>query len=86
MHFASASGTDEPDVELFTSPDLHGYRLIGNDEEGRFMAGVYRRICMPEVELLLSNESVNHLTEDLEVTGVRAIMLTQATRRCHGHV
>lgn len=86
MHFASACGTDEPDVELFTSPDLHGYRLIGNDEERRFMVGMYHRICMPEAELLLSNESVDHLTEFLVVTSVRAIMLTQAGRRHHGQV
>ena len=41
---------------------------------------------MPEVELLLLNEIVDHLTEDLEVAGIRAIMLAQAARRHHGHV
>lgn len=50
------------------------------------MAGVYRQICMPEAELLLNNESIYHLTEDLEVTNVRAIMLARATCRCHDHV
>ena len=50
------------------------------------MAGLYRWICMPKVELLLSNESVDHLTEDLEATSVRAIMLARAARWCHGHV
>ena len=34
---------------------------------------------MPKAELLLSNKLVDHLTEDLEVTGVRAIMLAGDT-------
>jgi len=85
-HFAIACGSDDLDIELFTSLDLHGCRLVGTEEERRFMAGVYHQICMPEVELILSNESVDHLTEDLEVTSVRAIMLTQAARWRHGHV
>lgn len=50
------------------------------------MASVYRQICMPKAELLLSNESIYHLTEDLEVTGVRAIMLTRAACHRHAHV
>lgn len=50
------------------------------------MGGVYHRIYMPEVEFLLSNESVDHLMEDLEVTGVRAIMLARAVRWRYGHV
>lgn len=73
--FPSTCGADEPNIELFASPDLHGYRLAGTDEGHWFMAGVYHRICMLEVKLLLSNESIDHLTEDLEVTGMRAIML-----------
>jgi hypothetical protein len=39
---------------------------------------MYRQICMPEVEFLMSRESMDHLTEDVEVAGVRAIMLAQA--------
>lgn len=85
-HFASAYGTDELNIELFTSLDLHSYRLVGTDEERQFKAGVYPRICMPKTELLLCNELVDHFTEDLEVTDVRDIMLVRATRRCHGHV
>ena len=50
------------------------------------MGGTYHWICMPEVEFLLSNESVDHLMEDLEVASVRAIMLTRAARQHHGHV
>ena len=34
----------------------------------------------------MSHESVDHLTEDVEVAGVRAIMLARAARRPHGHV
>ena len=50
------------------------------------MAGTYLRIYMPEAEFLLSTETVDHLMVDLEVAGVRAIMLTRAARRRHGHV
>ena len=41
---------------------------------------------MPEIEFLMSHETMDHLTEDIKVTGVRAIMLAQASRRHHGHV
>jgi hypothetical protein len=50
------------------------------------MGGIYRRICMPEMEFLLANESVDHLTEHLEVTRVRAIMLARAMHQHHGHI
>jgi hypothetical protein len=85
-HFVIACVADEPKIDLFTSLDLRGCHLIGAEEERRFMASTYRQICMPEVEFLLSNESVDHLMEDLEVASIRAIMLTQATRWHHGHV
>ena len=35
---------------------------------------------------MLSNESVDDLTMDLEVAGIRAIMLARAARLRHGHV
>lgn len=85
-HFAIACGADELDIDLFTSLDLHGCHMIGTEEERRYMGGVYCWICMPEVEFLLGNKSIDHLTEDLEVTGVRAIMLAQAMCRRHGHI
>lgn len=85
-HFAIACYADEPDIDLFTSPNLHKCHLVGKEEECQFMVGVYRHICMSEVEFLLGNESVDHLTEDLEVTGVWVIMLAQATHRHHGHI
>lgn len=50
------------------------------------MAGRYHWICMLEVEFLLLNEIVDHLTKDQEVAGIRAIMLARATCRRHGHV
>ena len=50
------------------------------------MVGTYRQICMPEEEFLLSNETVDHLIEVLEIAGVRAIMLAHATCQRHGHV
>ena len=73
-HFAIACGADELEIDLFTSPNLCNYHLIGI-EEGQFMAGTYRWICMVEVEFFLSNKIVDHLMEDLEVAGIRAIML-----------
>lgn len=85
-HFAIACGTDEPDIDLFNSPDLCGCHLIGIEEERWFMGGVYHRICMLEDEFLLGNESIDHLTEHLEVMGVWAIMLARATHWCHGHI
>jgi hypothetical protein len=85
-HFAIACGADELEINLFTSPDLRECHLIGTEEERRFMAGTYHRICMPEAEFLLSNETVDHLTEDPEVASIRAIMLARAARRRHGHV
>ena len=85
-HFTIACGADEPEIDLFTSLDLCGCHLIRTEEERRFMASTYRRICMPEVEFLLSTKTVDHLIEGLEVASVRAIMLTRATRRCHGHI
>jgi hypothetical protein len=47
---------------------------------------VHHRICMPEVELMQSNESIDHLTEDFEVRAVRSIMLAQAAHLHHGRV
>lgn len=73
-YFTVACGADEPDIDLFTSPDLCECQ-IRIEGECWFMGGVYRRICMPKAEFLLSNESIDHLMEDLEVTSVRAIML-----------
>ena len=44
---------------------------------------VYHRIYMTEAELMLSNEIVDHLTKDLEVSTIRSIMLAHTTRRRH---
>ena len=41
---------------------------------------------MPEAEFMLSNKSVDDLTMDLEVAGIRAIMLAWVARLRHGHV
>ena len=85
-YFSIACGTNEPNIDLFTSPDLRGCHLIGTKEECQFIGGVYRRICMLKPKFLLCNESIDHLTEHLEVTGVQAIMLARAMRRRHGHI
>jgi len=41
---------------------------------------------MPEAEFLMSHELVDHLTKDVEVASVRAIMLARVVHRCHGLV
>ena len=66
---------DELEIDLFTSPILCDCHLVGTVEEHRFMVGMYCRICMPEAEFLMSHETMDDLTEDVEVAGVRAIML-----------
>ena len=74
-HFTVCYGADEPEIDLFTSPDLCDCHLIRTEEDHRFLVGTYLRICLPEVEFLMSYESVDHLTEDIEVAWVTAIML-----------
>jgi hypothetical protein len=86
MHFAVSCGVDELEIDLFTSPDLRDCHLVGTEEECRFLAGMYHRFCMLEAEFLMSHELVDHLTEDVEVASVRAIMLARAAYRCHGHI
>jgi hypothetical protein len=86
IHFGSTLGVDEVEVELYTSSDLRAYHLVGNEEERRFMGGVYHRICMPGAELMLSNKSIDHLTKDLEVSAMRSLMLARATHRRHDHI
>lgn len=54
VHYASECGADEPKIDLYTSPDLRECHLIGNDEERRFLGGVFRRTSIPEAEFLLS--------------------------------
>jgi hypothetical protein len=77
-HFAISCSADEPEIDLFTSLDLCDCHLVGTEEERWFLVGMYRQICMPEAEFLMSRESMDHLTEDVEVASVRAIMLAQA--------
>lgn len=84
--YAIKCGADEAGIDLFMSLDLRGCHLVGNVEERRFMAGTYRRICMPEVEFLLSNKLVDNLTTDVEVAGIRALLLARNVRLCHGHI
>ena len=78
-HFTVSCGVDELEIDLFTSPDLYDCHLIGTEEERWFLAGSYHQICMSEAEFLMPHELVDHLTEDVEVARVRAIMLSQAT-------
>ena len=79
-HVAASCGTDELEIDLFTSPDLRDCHLVGTAEEHHFMAGTYRRICMPEAEFLMSHGTVYDLTKDVEAAGVRAIMFARDAR------
>ena len=38
-HFTISYGADEPEIDLFTSPDLRDCHLIRTEEERRFLAG-----------------------------------------------
>ena len=51
-HFAVSCGANEPEIDLFTSPDLRDCHLIGTEEEHWFLEGTYRRICMPRRSFL----------------------------------
>jgi hypothetical protein len=85
-HFAIKYRTDDPEIDIFMSPDHRGCHLVGSEEEHRFMVGMYRQISMPEAEFMLSNESMDDLTIDLVVSGIRAIMLVGAASLHHGLV
>jgi hypothetical protein len=79
-HYAMKCGTDEPEIDLYTSPDLRGCNLIGIEEERRFLVGTFQRISILEAEFALSNETMDDLTKDAEVSVVKAIMLVCAAR------
>jgi hypothetical protein len=85
-HFTVKCGTDDPEIDIFTSPDLHRCHLVGNEEERRLMTGTYRWISMLKAEFMLLNEPMDVLTANLEVSGIRAIMLAWAAHLHHGHV
>jgi hypothetical protein len=48
--------------------------------------GTFRQMSIPEAEFALSNESMDDLTKDVEVSAVKAIMLACAMCLRHGHV
>lgn len=87
VHYASECGTDEPKIDLYTSPDLHECNLLGTDEERRFLGGVFQRISIPEAEyFFLSRQYVDILTRDVEVASIKALLLARGARLCHGHI
>lgn len=85
-HFAASCGANVPKIELFTCLDLRDRHLVGTEVECRFIVRTYRLIYMLKEEFFMSHEMMDHLTEGVEVAGVRAIMLVRAMRRHHGHV
>jgi hypothetical protein len=54
-HFVVSCCTDEPEIDIFTSPDLRNCHLVGTKEECRFLARTYHQISMPEEEFLMSH-------------------------------
>lgn len=56
----------ESDIDLFTSPNLLECHLFGNEEERRFLGGVFRRISIPEVEFAISCQHMDDTTRDIE--------------------
>lgn len=62
VHYVAECGTDEPEIDLYTSPNLRGCNLIGTEEEHRFLGGTFRRISIPEAEFFLSKQSMDDLT------------------------
>lgn len=86
VHYAVECGTDEPVTDLYTSPDLRGCNLIGNEEEHQFLGGTFRRISIPKEEFFLSKQLMDYLTWDVEVAGIKALLLARGARPRHGHV
>lgn len=86
VHLAAECGTDEPEIDLYTSPDLHECRLVGNDEERRFLGGVFWRTSFPEAEFMLSNQPMEGLTHDVEVAGIKALLLARGAHLHHERV
>lgn len=85
VHYALECGTDDPEIDLYTSPDLRSCHLVGNNEERRFLGGVFRRTSIPEAEFMLSHQRMDDLTRDIEDAGVRALLLARGARIRHGH-
>lgn len=86
VHYAVSCGTNEPEVDLYTSPDLCRCNLNGTDEESRFLGGTFRRISIPEAEFALSKQSVDDLMKDVEVASIKALLLARGARLCHGSI
>lgn len=84
-YFANKLGVDDVETELFTSPDLCGCHLQGSEEERRFLAGVFGRVCVPEAELFLSEQPMDDITDDLEVAAVKVMLLARSARQRSGY-
>jgi hypothetical protein len=45
-HYAMKCGTDEPEIDLYISPDLRECNLVGTEEERWFLVGTFRWISI----------------------------------------
>lgn len=86
MHYAASCGTDEPEIDLYTSPDLRGCNLNSTNEERRFLGSTFHRISISEAEYALSKQSVDDLLKDIEVVGIKALLLARGACLHHGFI
>lgn len=85
VHYVVECGTDDLDIDLYTSTDLRECHLVGNEEEWRFLGGVFHRISIPEAEFALAQQHMDDITRDVEVNAIRALLLARGARIRHGH-
>lgn len=85
VRLAAQCGTDKPKIDLFTSPDLMECHLFGNEEERRFLGGVFRRISIPKAEYAISRQRMDETTKDIEVNAIRSLLLARGARIRHGN-
>jgi hypothetical protein len=65
----SVLGADDTQTELYTGSDLRSCRFESNEEDRRFLGGVFRRTCLPEAE----------------VSAIRSLLLARALKRRGGN-
>lgn len=86
VHYVASCGTDEPEIDLYMSPNLRGCNLNGIDEERHFLGGTFRQISILGAEYALLKLSVDDLMRDVEVAGIKALLLARGARLRHGFI
>jgi hypothetical protein len=65
-HMSVLLGVNDAQTELYTGSDLRSCRFESNEEEQRFLGGVFRRTCLPEAEVALARQNLDDLADDAE--------------------